>query len=489
MKQERHLEKCQWTVFFGSILLVCWMVLVVAGCGVVSNPTIGNQKTALPPIQEQSTTAVGTSASSESVITDDPSVDELNIWCYNEDIQNIINQYIELHPDMTVKINVKNYGNVDEAYSVFLARKLASGETDLPDIFFIQNSYLPQYTKGDLVQYAATYQELGIDVDAQVTNAGIARYLLESGSNEEGELVGLPYESTCGAFVYRRSIAKDIWGTDEPTVIQENIGPGWEKFYHTAETLEAKGFSIVSGERDIWKSLENSAAQGWIVKGKLFIDPLREAFLDHSKKLADNGYSNKTQSWTREWYDDMRGAGTRPVFGFFAPAWMINYVMVNNADGTKPGEGVYGDWAVCVPPVGFYWGGITVIGNKNTKLKASCGDIIEWMTFDSTDTGLQHFLANGQIKGFEGIKTPVTSQIVMQNSDGTLDYLGGQNMYGVLSQAANFVNGSNGSPYDEWLNAFWCDQVSAYANGTKTREQAIADFRKDVNTYLDIPLD
>ena len=56
----------------------------------------------------------------------------------------------------------------------------------------------------------------------------------------------------------------------------------------------------------------------------------------------------------------------------------------------NPGEGTYGDWAVCEPPVGFFWGGTWVLGNKETKVPKSVGDILEWITLDATDDGLQY---------------------------------------------------------------------------------------------------
>ena len=55
-----------------------------------------------------------------------------------------------------------------------------------------------------------------------------------------------------------------------------------------AETLKGKGYGIISGDGDLWHAVENSSQQGWIVDGKLNIDPKREEFLDLSKELKDN---------------------------------------------------------------------------------------------------------------------------------------------------------------------------------------------------------
>ena len=85
------------------------------------------------------------------------------------------------------------------------------------------------------------YKDLGIDVDKLLKEAEIAPYTVDIGTNPDGELVGLGYQATGGAFIYRRSIAKDVWGTDDPAVIKDKIGPGWDKFFEAAAELKAKG--------------------------------------------------------------------------------------------------------------------------------------------------------------------------------------------------------------------------------------------------------
>ena len=39
----------------------------------------------------------------------------------------------------------------------------------------------------------------------------------------------------------------------------------------------------------------------------------------------------------------MKGIGEKPVFGFFGPAWLINYVWLATLVDQN-GEGTYGDW-------------------------------------------------------------------------------------------------------------------------------------------------
>lgn len=202
--------------------------------------------------------------------------------------------------------------------------------------------------------------------------------------------------------------------------------------------------------------------------------------------MLDKGYHNDTRDWTDAWFADMKDAGAKKVFGFFGPAWLINYVMAGNSGGTKPGEGTYGDWAVCEPPVGFFWGGTWVIANNNSPVKDAVGKVIEWITLDSSETGLQYYWANGTLNGPGGTKDTVASGTVMKKSDGTLPFLGGQDMFDVFVPAGAFATGKNKTQYDETINIYWRDQVRSYSAGNKTRSAALADFKKQVADNLAI---
>ena len=63
-------------------------------------------------------------------------------------------------------------------------------------------------------------------------------------------------------------------------------------------------------------------------------------------KLKENNYHNDTEDWKDAWFADMKGEGDKEIFGFFGPAWLINYTIAPNCGGEKVGEGTYGDWAV-----------------------------------------------------------------------------------------------------------------------------------------------
>jgi ABC-type glycerol-3-phosphate transport system substrate-binding protein len=421
----------------------------------------------------------------------------INLWTFTDEVPGMVNKFMELHPDFAAKyeINVTNIPTTDGNYQPALDKALQGGGKDAPDFYCAESAFVLKYTQGDCAGYAAPYKDLGIDVDAEIEAADIAKYSVEIGTNPNGDVVGLGYQATGGAFIYRRSVAKAAFGTDDPKTVSEKIGGGsgnWDKFFEAAAELKSKGYGIVSGDGDIWHAVENSSDQGWITNGELTIDPKREAFLDLSKKLKDNGYHNDTEDWQDAWFADMKGEGAQEVLGFFGPAWLINYTIAKNCgsfdenDNLIEGQGTYGDWAVCEPPVGFFWGGTWVIANKDSQNKEAVGKIIDWITLDTSEQGLQYMWANGTMNGDGGTKDCVASGTVMAKSNGELDFLGGQNMFDVFTSANQYANGKNLTQYDETINGFWRGQVRQYTAGNKSREDAIKDFKGEVADNLDV---
>ena len=251
----------------------------------------------------------------------------------------MIDKYLELNPDFAAKYEPKVtiIATTAGLYQPALDQALAAGGADAPDLYTAEAAFILKYAQGDAAKYAAPYDTLGFDVAAEIEKAAIAPYSVDIGTRpDDGKVVALGYQATGGAFIYRRSIAKDVWGTDDPAVVSEKLGAGsgnWDQFFAAAEELKGKGYGIISGDGDLWHAVENSSDAGWIVDGALTIDPKREAFLDLSKQLKDNGYHNDTQDWTDAWYADMKGTGEKGILGFFGPAWLINYTIDPNCGG------------------------------------------------------------------------------------------------------------------------------------------------------------
>lgn len=421
----------------------------------------------------------------------------INVMSFTDEVPQMVQKYLDAHPELGYEMKATIVATTDGLYQPALDEALAAGGADAPDIYAAEAAFVLKYCQGDAAPFAATYDELGIETDKMIKESQTAGYAVQIGTRpSDNKVVGLPYQATGGCFIYRRSVAKATWGTDDPATVQKEIGGGtgnWDTFWTAAEDLKAKGFGIISGDGDIWHAIENSSDTGWLnADGKLVIDPKREALLDVSKKLKDNDYHNETQDWQEGWFADMRGEGKKEILGFFGPAWLINYTLGDNCGDNKDTaerEGTFGDWAVCNSPVGFCWGGTWVLASKSvlgTEKQDVVADIIQWITLDYDENSLQYMWANGTFNGEGGTKDTVASGAVMSKSDGSVEFLGGQNMFEYFVPANQYANGRNLTQYDEGINSAWREAVRAYVAGNVTREGAIEQFKAEVKSKLNI---
>ena len=421
---------------------------------------------------------------------------KINVWSFTDEVPAMVEKYIAKHPNCGFTANFTIVSTNKGEYQPALHEALEKGDVDL---YAAELAFVYNYTTGSKEDYAAPYKDFGIDIDNKIKAAEIAPYTVDIGSNSDGDVVSLGYQTTGSCFIYNRTVAKSVFGTDDPVVIQNKIGGGsgsWDKFWEAAKACGDKGVAIVSGDGDLWHAYEASADKGWIDDDwKLYIDPKREAFFDAAKKLTDNGWSNGTQEWTEAWYADMAEKGPKKVLGFFGPAWFINYMMAKNCGDT------YGDWAVCESPVSFFWGGTWIFGSKKATeddaKKAAVKQVLEWITLDTSEDGLLYQWATGTVKwsfgkgdvNTSGVKDSVASAVVMKKTSGKLDFLGGQNMFEYFVKADQAANGKIITECDEIIKQYWLEQVRAYAAGEKTKAEAIADFKAKVKNNVGIDIE
>ena len=421
----------------------------------------------------------------------------INLYIFNDEFRRVAELYSDLHPDMEYTFNVTmidTYGGYYDA----LDSALKSGSADAPDIYAVESAYITDFTIDESSEYAATYEDLGIDLSA-IETAKIAPYSVEVGTRaSDNKIIALTYQGNGGMMIYRSSIAKEVFGTDDPEKISEYFGGGtnsWDKFFESAKKLKNKGYAVVSGNEDIWYPVFGSSEESWIESGKLNISPEREGFIDLSMSLTENGYCNNTKNWYEEWYYDM-GSGTNPsvklsegeehseVFAFFGPMWLINYILTEYSGDN------YGDWRVTTPPSGFFWGGTWIFASKyvteaSPEKQAVIADFLYWVTLDSSVNGLQYYWANG-LSNDAGIKDVVVSAAVMEMSECPMEMLGGQNVFEYAIKCNELAKGNNISSWDDEINQLWKEEVWNHIQNGQSREESLQTFKDNVKSYYKI---
>lgn len=401
----------------------------------------------------------------------------LNIMAFNDSMKDMVEKYYipENRLPEDVKINWIIVPAADNAYQNALDEALLK-QDDVPedekiDMFMAEADYVLKYVNSDVT--------LDVQKDVGLTDEQMSQmydYTKEIVTSEDGRIKGVTSNASPGLFVYRRSIAKDVLGTDDPKQVQEYLSD-WDKFDEVAEKVHEKGYKMLSGYDDSYRAFSNNASEPWVDGTKIQIDDRIQEWITQTKKYTDKGYNNKTKLWTDAWTADQGPSGD--VFGFFYSTWGVNFTLMANsletavADGGKEevGNGIYGDYAVCQGPAPFYWGGTWICAAKGTD---NIDEIKDYMEYSCCEKEPMKQMAIDTID-FANHKEAMEE---VADSDYTSSFLGGQNPYGLFCESAEKISITTSSIYDQGLNEAISNSMKDYYDGTVDYDTALENFYK-----------
>ena len=400
---------------------------MLAGCGGGSSSTAASSEAA-------SSEAVSSEAASSEAA---PAAEEgqiLNIWCWNDEFQSRFNDYYpgvkEIAADkstttldngITVKwtINPNENNNYQNKLDEALLKQDSAADDDKIDIFLIEADYALKYVDSP---YTMDVKELGL------TDADLADQYQYTKDivTVDGVQKGTTWQATPGLFAYRRSIAKDVLGTDDPAEVQEALSD-WDKFNAVAEQAAAKGYKMLSGYDDSYRTFSNHVSAGWVDGTTVKVDPNIMSWVDQTKTYTDKGYNNKTSLWSDGWAADQGPDGK--VFGFFYSTWGINFTLLGNSletptsEGGKEevGNGIYGDYAVCQGPQPYYWGGTWICAATGTDNAATVCNVMKQLTCNAD------IMKQITIDTQDYTNSQSAMNAIAEDPDFGSDFLGGQN--------------------------------------------------------------
>lgn len=433
------------------LLVLCMMLTVLVGCG--SGNTTSNT-----PAAEAPAAAEGEQGK------------VVNIYCWNEEFKGRYEAYAaDLADKHGVTVNFVIVANENNAYQNNLDAALLgqadAAADDKVDIFLVEADYASKYTKTDFT--------LDVVNDIGLTAADLSQQYQYTKDivTVDGIQKGTTWQATPGLFAYRRSIAREVLGTDDPTEVQAMLSD-WTKFDEVAEKMAAAGYDMLSGYDDSFRTFSNNMSGPWVQDGKIVIDPAIEQWIEQTKEFTDKGYNNKTTLWASEWSADQGPAGK--VFGFFYSTWGINFTLLGNsledANGAhEVGNGIFGDYAVCEGPQAYYWGGTWICAAAGTDNVDFIRDVMLRLTCDA-DTMKQITLDT------EDYTNNMAAMEEIAASDYASAFLGGQNHIALFAEAAKKIDMSNICDYDQGLNESIQQCMHEYFEGVVDLETAYKNF-------------
>ena len=394
----------------------------------------------------------------------------LNIYVWNEEFQSRFNDFYakKLPSDVTVNwVITPNQGNAyqNKLDETLLAQEKAAAN-DKIDIFLVEADYALKYVDTDYT--LDVKKEIGLS-DSDLSQQ--YKYTKDIMTDSRGTLKGVSWQACPSGFIYRRSFAKKVLGTDDPAEVQKQLD-SWDKFDAVAAKMKAAGYFMLSGFDDAFRVFTDNVTSPWVVDGKINIDPQVRRWIQQTKEYTDKGYNNKANLWSPE---SGQGAGKNGrVFGYFGPGWFIDFCLAGWAadDATQPfisGNGSCGDWAFCEGPQGFSWGGTWICAARGTDNLDLIKDIMYTMTCDK-ETAKQISEQTGDFTNNEA------AMIEVANGSYKSAFLGGQNHLALLLQNAKKIDKSNMSAYDQGMSEKLQAAMADYYNGIISEEQAWTNF-------------
>lgn len=397
-----------------------------------------------------------------------------NIYCWNEEFKTrITDHYADYEEvdattgkigDITVKWNITP--SDDNAYQnnldATLLKQADASADDKIDMFLVEADYALKYVDSD---YTMPIKDLGI-TDADLSKQ--YQYTKDVVTDSDGVLKGLSWQGCPGVLFYNRAAAKEVFGTDDPSEVQKYV-KDWDTFNKTAATLKDAGYSIMSTVNDSYRVYSNNVSSPWVVDGKINIDDNIMNWVDDSKELVDAEETNTYELWSDDWSKGFYPEGK--VFCYFGPAWLVNFSMAADTEGSI---GYEGGWGATEGPQGFFWGGTWICAAEGTDNTDLIKDIMLTMTTD--DEVMKEIVVDDD--------DFVNNQDVMNEMAEDTSYsskiLGGQNPIGIYCAGVENLDLSNLSPYDQGCNEEFQNAMKNYFEGSATKDEALNLFYKAV---------
>ncbi|REK71208.1 ABC transporter substrate-binding protein [Paenibacillus paeoniae] len=287
---------------------------------------------------------------------------EFTLWAWGDFEANVVPAFNKVYPN--IKVNVEVIPNSD--YGRKLQTTIAS-RGDMPDVSLMEVS-----ARGALMSLDAWEDLSAAPYNAKLDD--LLEYALPLITNEKGEVVTIQEDATMAGIAYKRDLAREYFGTDDPKEL-EAIFSNWDVFVEKGkEVYEKSGgkVTLMSGlYEEGFRLLSGSYTEPWVVDGKLNIESTFKPVYELMEKMTKNNMFGKLDTWSASWNASF--ANNNVIF-YATPTWFVPHgIKPNDPDS----EGRYG---LMRAPVSYQWGGTGMSIPKDAKNKELAWQFVKWVT-------------------------------------------------------------------------------------------------------------
>ena len=394
-----------------------------------------------------------------------------NIYAWNEEFKGFFEKYYTVPEGVTVNwiITPSDNGAYQQKLDEALLNQANAADDDKVDMFLAEADYILKYVNSDATQ---DITKIGV-TDFSNTYA----YTVKAASDPNGVVKGVSFQCCPSALIYRRSIAKDVLGTDDPAEVQAKLD-SWEKFEAVAADAKAKGYYMTASFAETYRPFSNNCTSAWVDENNnLQFDDQILAWIAQTEKFCENEYTLADSGiWDQPKNDQMFADGK--TMCFFGPAWYFNFCMGNAQD---PEKGCSGDWAICEGPAAHFWGGTWLMAPAGTDNPTLLADIMNTFINDA-DVCEKLVVNEAQFSNNQA----VNAKFADDPSFGS-EFLGGQNPVAVFSAMTDNIKWENHTIYDQACNEGLQNALQQYFQGLVDKDTALNNFYLSINEkYPDV---
>lgn len=359
-------------------------------------------------------------------------------------------------------INPNQDGVYQQKLDEALLRQMDASGDDLVDIFLSETDYVNKYVD-EVVDIAIPLVDLGIDPETDLADQfGFAK---TTPSDQSGVQRGSTWQGAPGLLVYRRDIANEVFGTDDPEEIAE-LTNNWDVLKESAETLKESGYTVFASYADTFRLYGNAIENPWVEKDSTVINVDQKIvdWINDSKEWIEAGYFDTTVKgqWNDDWNKAM--SSQSKTFAFLFPAWGIDFVLNPNWDGDA------GAWAVTTPPQEYNWGGSYIHAAAGTDNLEYAKEIILELTADKDN------LVQISRDYLDFTNTQSGMKEVSEDESFASEFLGGQNPFKYFTPVAENIKVAPLSAYDQASVEIIQNAFGDYFQDQVTFDEAKANF-------------
>ena len=277
--------------------------------------------------------------------------------------QKYVDKFNEVYPNVTVEVQ-------DVAWDDYMTKLQTS---------YVSGMELPDIILGEMA-WRGTLFEMNI-----CENLEEAPYYLDRNdmvpssiplvSDQNGNILGVEMQVTPAGFAYKRDLAVEYLGTDDPEEVGEMI-KDWDAFLAVGKQVNEKSggkVKMMVSLGDVLLSVINQNVVDYVDGANVDITEKMSRPLDITMQMRDAGIIGNVEMYSASWYSAY--ASDEYLF-YEAGAWCPPLVIVPN---DPQGEG---NWAVTMPPEGsFNLGGTTLSIYKDSKNKEAAWAYLQFIYF------------------------------------------------------------------------------------------------------------